>query len=291
MIILDSTTKSLQVKLTATPTTALQIVGGYVDIETTNFGVSAIGSISTTATNTTAVTAASAPGSGRRHIKQLAVYNADSASSTVTVQLNDNSTLRIIVKVVLAAGDTLNFAEDGWKVINSNGQVKGGPSLVDDSVTNAILNNMDADRIKGRANGAGTGDPTDLTAAQVYAIVKTQLPYELCLAISDETTTITTGAPKVTFRMPKAMTLTSVKASLTTASSSGIPTVDINEGGTTILSTKLTIDATELTSTTAATAAVISDSALAADAEITIDIDVAGTGAKGLKVYLIGTIA
>jgi hypothetical protein len=64
--------------------------------------------------------------------------------------------------------------------------------------------------------------------------------------------------------------------------------VDINEGGATILSTKLSIDSGEKTSATAATAAVISDSALADDAEITIDIDVAGTGAAGLKVYLIG---
>jgi hypothetical protein len=108
------------------------------------------------------------------------------------------------------------------------------------------------------------------------------------IAVSDEETAITTGNAKVTFRMPFAMTLTAVRASLSTASTSGLPTFDINEGGTTILSTKLTIDANEKTSTTAATAAVISDSALADDAEITIDIDVAGTGAKGAKVYLIG---
>jgi hypothetical protein len=108
------------------------------------------------------------------------------------------------------------------------------------------------------------------------------------IAVSDEETAITTGTAKVTFRMPFAMTLTAVRASLTTASTSGLPTFDINEGGTSILSTKLTIDANEKTSTTAATAAVISDSALADDAEITIDIDVAGTGAKGAKVYLIG---
>jgi hypothetical protein len=108
------------------------------------------------------------------------------------------------------------------------------------------------------------------------------------IAVSDEETAITTGTAKVTFRMPFAMTLTAVRASLSTASTSGLPTFDINEGGTTILSTKLTIDANEKTSTTAATAAVISDSALADDAEITIDIDVAGTGAKGAKVYLIG---
>jgi len=61
---------------------------------------------------------------------------------------------------------------------------------------------------------------------------------------------------------------------------------------TTILSTKLTIDNTEKTSTTAATAAVISDTALADDAEITIDIDQIGDGtAKGLKITLIGTRA
>lgn len=122
-------------------------------------------------------------------------------------------------------------------------------------------------------------------------LTTTTLPVVLIIAASDETTAITTGTAKATFRMPFAMTLTGVRASLTTASSSGTPTIDINEGGTTILSTKLTIDANEKTSTTAAVAAVISDSALADDAEITIDVDVAGTGAAGLKVALIGTKA
>ncbi|MBB2698972.1 UNVERIFIED_ORG: hypothetical protein GGI66_003649 [Rhizobium esperanzae] len=114
-------------------------------------------------------------------------------------------------------------------------------------------------------------------------------PFELIVAASDETTDITTGTAKATFRMPDGVTLTAVRASLTTASSSGVVTVDINEGGASILSTKLTIDASEKTSTTAATPAVISDASLADDAEITIDIDTAGTGAKGLKVVLIGT--
>jgi hypothetical protein len=66
--------------------------------------------------------------------------------------------------------------------------------------------------------------------------------------------------------------------------------VDINEGGSTILSTKLTIDVSEKTSTTAATPAVISDTALADDAEMTVDIDQIGSSVagKGLKVWLIG---
>lgn len=117
-------------------------------------------------------------------------------------------------------------------------------------------------------------------------------PVVLAVSVSDETTAITTGTAKVTFRMPFAMTVTAVRASLATASSSGNPTFDINEGGTSILgANKLSIDANEKTSTTAATATSISDSALADDAEITIDIDTAGTGAKGAKVYIIGTRA
>lgn len=111
------------------------------------------------------------------------------------------------------------------------------------------------------------------------------------IAVSDESTALTTGTTKVTFRMPYAMTLSAVRGSLSTAQTSGsIFTVDINEAGSTILSTKITIDNTEKTSTTATTAPVISDTALADDAEITIDIDQVGDGtAKGLKIALIGT--
>jgi hypothetical protein len=110
------------------------------------------------------------------------------------------------------------------------------------------------------------------------------------IACSDETTALTIGTGKVTFRMPYAFTVTAVRASLTTAQTSGsIFTVDINESGTSIISTKLTIDNTEKTSVTGATPAVISDASLADDAEITIDIDQIGDGtAKGLKVTLIG---
>jgi hypothetical protein len=130
------------------------------------------------------------------------------------------------------------------------------------------------------------GDNNTLQDIPFTALKSGTIVQHMIIAVSDETTDITTGTAKVTFRMPYAATITAVRASLATASSSGIPTVDINEAGTTILSTKLTIDATEKTSTTAATAAVISDSSIADDAEITIDIDVAGTGAKGLKIII-----
>ena len=134
------------------------------------------------------------------------------------------------------------------------------------------------------------GDDAVTTMDDIKRFVSLQ---SIIVAASDETTVLTTGAAKVTFRMPYAFTLAAVRASLTTAQASGsIFTVDINDSGTTILSTKLTIDNTEKTSTTAATSAVISDTSLADDAEITIDIDQIGDGtAKGLKITLIGTRA
>lgn len=111
----------------------------------------------------------------------------------------------------------------------------------------------------------------------------------LSASVTDGVTAISTTGVKQTFRMPKAMTVTRIKGSLTSACTTGTLTVDINESGTTILSTKMTFDAGETTTETAATPLVISDSNLADDAEITIDVDNTGDGtAKGLKIYLIG---
>lgn len=111
------------------------------------------------------------------------------------------------------------------------------------------------------------------------------------LASSDETTPLTVGTAKVTFRMPCAFVLTGVRASVTTAPTGAtLLTVDLNEGGTSVLSTKLTFDAGEKTTTTAVTPCVISDAALADDAEMTVDIDAVGStiAGAGLKLWLIG---
>lgn len=113
----------------------------------------------------------------------------------------------------------------------------------------------------------------------------------IAVAVGDETTALTTGTNKVTFRIPYNFLMTEIpRASLTTAQASGsIFTVDINKNGTSILSTKLTIDNTEKTSKTAAAPAVLSSTTFADDDEVTIDIDQVGaSGATGLKVYIVG---
>lgn len=131
------------------------------------------------------------------------------------------------------------------------------------------------------------------TGLKVFETLRALQEQRFVVAVSDESTALTTGVAKLTFRAPCAMTLARIpRASLSTASTSGLVTLDINAGGTSILGTsKLSIDANEKTSTTAATATTLATTAIADDAEITIDIDAAGTGAKGAKVTLYYKVA
>jgi len=138
----------------------------------------------------------------------------------------------------------------------------------------------------GETTGLKWSDPENLKHAVALEI-----------AASDETTALTTGTAKVTFRMPYAMTLNAgtdgVRGGLTTAGTgAALLTVDINQGGSSILSTKLTFDATETETVNAATPVVIGTTALTDNAEITVDIDTADTGgvAAGLKIILIGDL-
>lgn len=129
-----------------------------------------------------------------------------------------------------------------------------------------------------------------LTNTALGEKVVSRKPFKQGFFFSDRTTPITAGTGKARIRLPCAVTLTEVRASLTTAQASGnIFTVDINEGVTSILSTKITIDNTEKSSKDATTPPVISDTSLADDAEITVDVDQIGNGTavEGM-VWLIG---
>ena len=152
------------------------------------------------------------------------------------------------------------------------------------------------------STGAGTWSLADLSAfartllddadaATARATLSILTPF--IVAASDETTAITTGTAKMTFRMPFAYEVTSAagfRVSLTTTSSGAAPAFDINKSGVSIFTTTLTVDAGEKTSTTAATAAVLvaTPTTFIDDEEITIDFDTAGTGVTGVKCAFIG---
>lgn len=111
------------------------------------------------------------------------------------------------------------------------------------------------------------------------------------VACSDESSDLIAGTNKTRFRMPYAANLSGLKATVNTAPSGSSIEVDVNQSGASLLSTILSIDAGETTSTTAAIPVVISGTTLNDDAEISIDIDQVGVSAPGtgLKVtfYLV----
>ena len=113
------------------------------------------------------------------------------------------------------------------------------------------------------------------------------------LKIIDDTTVLTTGDGKLSFCIPASLdgsVLRQVAAFVSTVSSSGTPTIQIRNvtDSVDMLSTRITIDANEKTSYTAAAPAVIdpTKNILQKGDIIAIDVDVAGTGAKGLGVIL-----
>lgn len=118
--------------------------------------------------------------------------------------------------------------------------------------------------------------------------------FVISIVVSDPNgAALTTGDGKAYWRVPSVcngMNLVEVAAHVTTVSTSGLPTVQIHNvtDAVDMLSTSLTIDANEKDSATAATPAVIntSNDDVATGDELRIDVDVAGTGTKGLMVEL-----
>jgi hypothetical protein len=106
----------------------------------------------------------------------------------------------------------------------------------------------------------------------------------------DESSNLTTGTDKYTYRMPYAFSLSEIRASVSSAPTGDSIIVDINKDASSILSTKLHIDDGEKSSQGSSTSVVISDSELEKDSELTFDIDQIGSGnaGKGLKIYLLG---
>ena len=116
--------------------------------------------------------------------------------------------------------------------------------------------------------------------------------FTMMLAVTDENSDIFTGVSKISFRAPFPFFIYKIpRASLVTAGTGSPTVIDIKVGGTSIFATgqKLSIDATEKTSTTATTAAGplnLMNTTITDDSEVTVDITSASTGAKGLKVIL-----
>jgi hypothetical protein len=128
------------------------------------------------------------------------------------------------------------------------------------------------------------------TATDIWGVLNPPQPKLETIEIptSDLTTALTVGFSLGFHRMTFSMQITDVRLVLLDAGTVTGMTVDINKNGGTILSTKLTTDATESTSTTATTPYVLSSSTLADGDILLVDHDVVPTVGLGAAIQIIG---
>ncbi len=193
---------------------------------------------------------------------------------------------------------SLSIATNSYQLLHFGTNTSGGtqiitiPSLLRDelsgtSLVTTITNNVG---VGFRILFESVGGVWSRVSATGDALTIAAVPVEIIGAASDELTAITTGTNKLVFRAPYAFTLTAVKASVTTAPTGSTILIDINENGTSVINTKLMINASSKTSVGAATPYVITDSSIADDAEISIDFDQVGSSVagSGVKITLLG---
>jgi len=88
-------------------------------------------------------------------------------TTTNTLKIGDGSTAFASLPAI-GGGGGVSDGDKGDITVSASGATW---TIDNDAVTNAKLANMAEATIKGRAVGAGTGDPTDLTAAQATAVI------------------------------------------------------------------------------------------------------------------------
>ena len=120
ILILNATTKTIVAALSGAITTTNPVfTAAFADNNGSTFTESASDGALNGVTSVTLISAPAA--STQRVIKSITIQNADTAAVTVTLSYNNNATLRTIVKVTLAVGDT--WTTDG--TFDSNGSLKG----------------------------------------------------------------------------------------------------------------------------------------------------------------------
>ena len=209
--------------------------------------------------------------------------NSNNASQNLVVNSNISGDFAAVI-------DNDNSNQGHGLKVTSDGTGTGTNVFEVESVSNTLL------RVRGDGRvGIGVTSPSSLLHVNGSTTINTNLHVSgstsiqdyMIISVSADNTDLQTGTGLVTFRAPFAMTLYQIPRASLSTNGTGQTTVDINVGGTTIMNTnKLTIDANEGTSVSAATTAALTTTNITDDQQITIDVDQAGAGARGLKVTL-----
>lgn len=167
-LVLDGTAISIQVAMsTSAATTNPTFVATYAD--NAGSGITE-GATDGQLNGSTDVTVVPAPtGSNRRVIKDITIYNGDSAAVTVFVKYDNNATQRTLAKVTLAVGDT--WTTDGTFDTNGNLKQSMGTVNLASQVTGTLPvanGGTGATTLTGVLKGNGTSAFTAATAGTDY---------------------------------------------------------------------------------------------------------------------------
>lgn len=170
MIILDSTSKSIEVLLTSAVTSSeLSLYTTYTDINTSTALWSNVASNDDDSNGVTAVTLVAAPSASiSRKVNLISIHNDDSVSAEVTVRLNNSSTYRTLQKKTLQPDETLQYTDgDGWTITNKKKAIE--------STLNTTTSTL-----AGGATYTGTGELNDYpdVMVSVFADVPGTLYFE-----------------------------------------------------------------------------------------------------------------
>ncbi len=220
-------------------------------------------------------------------IASLVVTVANNASTTVSgASVTAGGTLSSYVTAV--SGTTLTLADAASVSVTDANAFRSGVSLVRKTFRTSEAQTTIRPYIAFRVVNGEPGSRLLVVGATLRAVgnpssVLDTVPNYQMLTGQHETFTIRLGEVgetiasgpangRGTFRAPFAMKLKSVVASLK-SNGAGLCTIDMNVNASSVLSTKLTIDSSELTSRTAATPLVLSSTMLAQDDVISFDVD------------------
>lgn len=144
-MLLDNTTRKLQIVLTAAKTTNdMPVCVYYVDTNTTDLPLSGIYPINSN--GVTAVDILAAPAiNTQRKVNAITVNNADTAAKTVQIYLDDNGTDYLQCAATLQVGDVLGYTDTrGWYVNDSAGNLKVTPT---NAISATLVTNTPAGNI------------------------------------------------------------------------------------------------------------------------------------------------
>lgn len=159
VLVLTNTTDSIEAKLTAPVATNQPIaIVHYADTTSTSLTEA---SSSALLNNTTPVTIVGSPAaSTRRVVKEITVYNNDTADVELTLQYNFNSVIRIFRKVTISVGDSYILSEDkGASLFGVVPIASGGTGqTTQQNAINALTNVSAATNGHVLTKDAGTGN-------------------------------------------------------------------------------------------------------------------------------------